>query len=1052
MSDQIIRTKFELSSQELDALKDQLRNIHEINQLQRLKNSNLRQAQQRNIRMRHLEQAIKDGKLTGKIPQLWPDEAAKEALHWLLRNFQYKTTRHVQSAAAMPKSLQPSSSVSELQSENPATKTPIISATSHQLSLLSSLHRPPQTQTETRLSATETPSPVPSQLALSREHGVKRSFWFAKSDSQHPRSPAAAELYRVFLVTKNTVTQKIWPVMVSDLPSHGIDGTLSYADWSEWLRLLTEHCEFNNKIQQIQTSDAVYTITDYRVWRTVILMSLEITGSLQFHFSIVESSLESEHLNTSGGLDNPAINSTLLTDDDISDASSTNTRPSKRLRSNTTEKGSVPDLPADTSGKSPIPTTPIFQQRLIDTSDVSSTDNTRPPKELYSTTVKENPAPDFPANISDQTSVSTTPVPQQPSTITPLIDTTHEKQDDTISVHSSSLGEDKNMQHDVPDDENIDKIITRDKIATEDDLKGDEVGPSHAIHTATKKCEQFSNERWQNFQKFFMLPKEGNDGTDPYRPIPFPGLERWPFPHQLYAALIMLIKASGSGGGGFLGDEMGVGKTMTVLMFFILNAWLIDNERSVEQDRSQPEQSPRKHLPEDAPESASCPSQAQWPFLCRCVNSPFSAKQFEPREGATLVIAPKSLLLAWTRQWAETVPNGENKRNIMKFQLLIGHGEINNRVLDKIGHPDIHVIAEQQSHIQAEDDLTSRFNDHRYLVVTTPLSFVSKVHPHTDKPNTNTRRNFFNDATILARMNWGSIIRDEFHSEKGRESTTVKVFRQLTLRQDQALLPTWLLSGTIFDKGPIDIQHWMTVLETVEWDQHPSLKEATAKPYKELSTQVQKLVNKPSPLLQSEKKDMEDLATKFSSILEELAICRAAESTWFGKPVLKLPPHKHFDYVCKIPEKYHPYFKELEENMIQSVKLSYWRNFDSWRRKKSEPKPQISTESFFKRSLIVRIGAIFPAILPLVKQHGLQLTGEEFKQKKWNSENNPAPYFNKLDELIQSSAKCKVIEDILEQMADSTNFAGQEEKLVIFTNSPVVARILAKVSATHSYT
>ena len=109
----------------------------------------------------------------------------------------------------MPRFLQPSSSVSELQSENPATKNSIIFTTSHQLSLLSSLHQSSQTQTETRLSATETPSLISSQLALSHEHGVKQSFWFGNSDFQHPQSSAAAELYHVFLVTTNTVTQKI---------------------------------------------------------------------------------------------------------------------------------------------------------------------------------------------------------------------------------------------------------------------------------------------------------------------------------------------------------------------------------------------------------------------------------------------------------------------------------------------------------------------------------------------------------------------------------------------------------------------------------------------------------------------------------------------------------------------------------------------------------------------------------------------------------------------------------------------------------------------------
>ena len=91
-------------------------------------------------------------------------------------------------------------------------------------------------------------------------------------------------------------------------------------------------------------------------------------------------------------------------------------------------------------------------------------------------------------------------------------------------------------------------------------------------------------------------------------------------------------------------------------------------------------------------------------------------------------------------------------------------------------------------------------------------------------------------------------------------------------------------------------------------------------------------------------------------------------------------------------------------------------------------------------------------ILSLVEQYGLQLMSEEFKQKKWNSENNSVSYFDKLDELIQFSVKCKFIKTVLEKMINFINFADQEEKLIIITNSSVVACILVKVSATHSYT
>jgi len=126
-----------------------------------------------------------------------------------------------------------------------------------------------------------------------------------------------------------------------------------------------------------------------------------IISSLQISFSIVEYSLKFKHLNTSDDLNDSAIDSMLLADDNISDVLLTNTCSSKQLCFNTTEKDSVSDLPADTSGKSSISTMPIFQQYLINTLDVSSIDNTCSPKELYFTTVKENSVSDFSANILD---------------------------------------------------------------------------------------------------------------------------------------------------------------------------------------------------------------------------------------------------------------------------------------------------------------------------------------------------------------------------------------------------------------------------------------------------------------------------------------------------------------------------------------------------------------------------------------------------------------------------------------------------------------------------
>ena len=254
-----------------------------------------------------------------------------------------------------------------------------------------------------------------------------------------------------------------------------------------------------------------------------------IINSLQIDFSIVEYSLKSEHLNTSDDLNDSVINLMLLADDNISDVSSTNTHSSKHLCFNITEKNSVSDFSVNTSDKSSTSTILIFQQHLINILDVSLINNTHSSKKLYFITVKENSVSDFSTNISNQISVSIILVFQQFSIITSLINTIHEKQDDMILIHSSSFDEDKNMQHDISDNKNlesvIDEIITHDNIATKDDLKEDEVSLSHAIHTAIKRCEQFSDECWKNFQNFFMLSKKNNNEINAYKLILFSDLE-----------------------------------------------------------------------------------------------------------------------------------------------------------------------------------------------------------------------------------------------------------------------------------------------------------------------------------------------------------------------------------------------------------------------------------------------------------------------------------------------------------------------------------------------
>ena len=88
----------------------------------------------------------------------------------------------------------------------------------------------------------------------------------------------------------------------------------------------------------------------------------------------------------------------------------------------------------------------------------------------------------------------------------------------------------------------------------------------------------------------------------------------------------------------------------------------------------------------------------------------------------------------------------------MKFRLFIGHGDIKHRVLEKIGHPSIELIADQKDKLKAEEDLTSDKNDHQYIIITTSLSFETRILSYINQFNTEKLHNFYNDADILAHL------------------------------------------------------------------------------------------------------------------------------------------------------------------------------------------------------------------------------------------------------------------------------------------------------------
>ena len=106
----------------------------------------------------------------------------------------------------------------------------------------------------------------------------------------------------------------------------------------------------------------------------------------------------------------------------------------------------------------------------------------------------------------------------------------------------------------------------------------------------------------------------------------------------------------------------------------------------------------------------------------------------------------------------------------------------------------------------------------------------------------------------------------------------------------------------------MDISTYMRTLESDSWQTHHQLGSCTAEAMSKLSSELTTL----SRMGQTgEKFDM--VATSFRRLLQQLMIRRTDQSKWFGKPVVKLPPHESRDIQCLMDPHYLPMIKELEQ-------------------------------------------------------------------------------------------------------------------------------------------
>ncbi|KAK2797619.1 hypothetical protein FQN50_009132 [Emmonsiellopsis sp. PD_5] len=619
---------------------------------------------------------------------------------------------------------------------------------------------------------------------------------------------------------------------------------------------------------------------------------------------------------------------------------------------------------------------------------------------------------------------------------------------------------------------------------TLDDL--DEAGKiTRVLNTQTERCDQLDQTRFDVFTTFFMFKEKGIDPKDPRGTCKIPFMKRHPFHFQLYAVLWMLLTEHSMAGGGILGDKMGLGKTTELLTYFVLRHLIDRNWHSVLAARKPGSKTAHEHLPESTTcgsTQGQCPTQQQLPFLCMCACQGNSKTMRILRTlsksntaGAFLVVVPPSLLLNWVREYRDTVKGGLKS----PFELLVYPPKgSNSGVIENAGdHPDINIFSAPLPKPEKEDIDT-------IMVLTSPL--------------------LLNGACELIKENvdgwsWDVIVRDEYHLEKGPGSTTTNIFRRLrSLNESGALVKprtrrprVWLLSGTPYEKGPKDVQHWMNILEERGWVESNILSNACAAQFSELC-KVTTSTLRESMTGMDNQLELQHHADEFGEILRNLMIQRGSRYKWWGKNIINLPPHEHKEVFFKLNSWEAAYIQKREAGNIEYLKHKYAEAKQMWESAhRKGPEPMLKMDSFFKKSHQNRMLAVFPGALRLLeaqesrqvaksinteinekadddeddveadddeddaesddnknKMINFRFTVEELSNSGWKPRGNAAteaprtPYSPYLGQLISSSGKTRFIKDLLRVLDSSCDHQGREEKLVLISPGPAVTSVL----------
>ncbi|KAG9236516.1 hypothetical protein BJ875DRAFT_222131 [Amylocarpus encephaloides] len=580
--------------------------------------------------------------------------------------------------------------------------------------------------------------------------------------------------------------------------------------------------------------------------------------------------------------------------------------------------------------------------------------------------------------------------------------------------------------------------------------------------------------RWkESCAMFKMDPEDHTNGSL----VRVAGLKSRLYPYQAFGTWWQM-KKSRETGGGYVCDEMGLGKTLSFLAYVVVERQLAYLWNDVQASRKNKDG--RHHIDENEA-AAPCPTEGNredW-ISCPCSTSN-PASQMIPKPGVRIAIVPPPLVTTWMVEWKKHIDIADNKL-LMKLAVacpavfpLGGAPDVidqrNAATKDKLRANKVHTDQRKKCDIDE-----AVFGQERILLVTTALQYKSSMETYayeTSVEDTDSKKVSYKKVKN-AGIVFGIAMIDEVHEVKhDRAKNKGGILSDLPITNQPFL---WGYTGTPFVFTPRGVEQILWALEnrsphtsiqgtklsSSAWALDPVLKPYTYSKLNYICTEFDTWYKN-----EIAGHDLiEELGKVLSPFLEMFMLRRTAESSWFGRSLIKLKVHTHMDVALRLPMTFANELNELTTTVINPIVEATIKQRLADFEAKKDSLPSSESYMALRPSLIhlpfstgyvkaqkLRIFASFPylvkfALLPRGNPDHLEFDREEMRVKGVNSQVHRTVYATHLKQIVESSPKMGWLYEFLdswlskgEEACDGGNTRAR--KLIIISQFDVVALIV----------